>query len=132
MSITLSDGSTTVDLHPDLMWADEYAWNPVLQTADRSITGALVIMPAQMVGGRPITLQPEDDSSSWMTRETIDVLRNWAAGAGQVLQLTLRGTTRNVVFRHQEGVALEAHPVVHFSDMEPADFYLATLRFTEI
>lgn len=130
--ITLTDGTTSLDLHPDLMWSDEFNWQPVEQSAERTITGALVIMPALRVGGRPITLEPEDDSSAWMVRADVEQLRNWAAGAGTVLQLTLRGTTRSVVFRHQDGSGLEARPVVHFSEMASDDFYLPTLRFMEI
>jgi hypothetical protein len=90
------------------------------------------VQVTQKVAGRPITLEPEDDGSAWMTREVIEQLRNWAAGPGTVLELTLRGVSRNVLFRHQDGAALEARPVVHFSDVASADFYLATLRFMEI
>lgn len=132
MSIELSNGTQTIELHPDLLWADEFGWQPVEQSVERTITGALVVMPALRVGGRPITLQPEDDTSGWMTRDTIEQLRNWAAGPGSQFVLTLRGTPRNVVFRHQDGPGLDAKPVVHFSDMDIGDFYLATLRFTEI
>ena len=35
MSITLSDGTTTVTLHPDLYWEDENSWHPVEQTVER-------------------------------------------------------------------------------------------------
>lgn len=129
--ITLADDTTTLELSPDLMWSDEFNWHPVEQATERTITGALVVMPAAKVGGRPITLQPEDDTSAWMLRDVIEQLRNWAAEPGKQLELTLRGVTRTVVFRHQDG-ALEAHPVVHFSDIEGTDNYLATLRFMEI
>jgi hypothetical protein len=130
--ITLSDGTTTIDLHPDLLWSDEFNWQPVEQSAERTITGALVIMPAARIGGRPITLEPEDDDSAWMPRNTIEQLRNWAAEPGKQLVLTLRSTPRSVVFRHHDGAGLEARPVVHFSEMESTDFYLATLRLMEI
>lgn len=130
--ITLTYLATTVELSPDLFWSDEFNWHPVQQATERSITGALIVMPAQMVGGRPITLEPESDDSAWMTRADIEQLRNWAAEPGLILTLTLRGTTRDVAFRHQDGAALEAKPVVHFSDIGSTDFYLATLRLMEI
>ena len=63
MTISLSVGLTTVPLNPDLFWADENNWHPVEQTSERTITGALVVQSATRVAGRPITLQPEDDSS---------------------------------------------------------------------
>lgn len=132
MSILLSDGVLVVDIHPDLQWTDEYNWQPVEQHAERTITGALVVMPAEKVGGRPITLEPEADDSGWMTRTVIEQLRNWAAVPGKQLVLTLHGTTRNVLFRHQDGPGLDARPVIHFSEMDATDYYLATLRFMEI
>lgn len=130
--ITLADDTTTLELSPDLLWSDEFNWHPVEQFAERTLTGALVVMPALKIGGRPITLEPEDDDSAWMRRDAIEQLRNWAAEPGKQLELTLRGVTRTVAFRHQDGACMDARPVVHFSDIEATDNYLATLRFMEI
>ena len=130
--ITLSDGTTTLQLHPDLMWSDEFNWQPVEQAAEFSVTGALIVQEAAKQAGRPITLEPEDDNSAWMLRDTIEQLRNWAAEAGKTLELTLRGVPRSVIFRRTDGPGVEARPVAHYSEMEAADFYLATFRFMEI
>lgn len=132
MSITLSDGTTTVNLHPDLYWEDENSWHPVEQVVERTITGALIVSAAQRVGGRNITLRPEDDASAWMPHSTIVQLRNWAAVAGQELTLTLRGVARDVIFRHQEGEAVQANPVTHFNDVDSADWYRCTIRLMEV
>lgn len=131
MTISLSDGTTTVQLHPDLFWSDEFGWHPVEQTEQRTITGALIVSAAERIGGRPITLEPENDSSAWMTREVVAALRNWAAVPGKELTLTLRGVTYTVVFRHQNG-GLEARPVVHYSDADLGDNYLCVVRLMEI
>lgn len=128
--ITLSDSTTTLPLNPDLYWSDEDAWNPVQQNVERTITGALDVQVGVMVGGRPITLEPEDDESAWMTSEQVSQLRNWAAVPGQELTLTLRGVERTVIFRHQDG-GFEARPVVHFRDRLPGDFYLCVIRLME-
>lgn len=132
MSITLSDGTTTLPLDSDLYWADENSWAPVGQTAQRTITGALIVSASQRVGGRPITLQPVDENSAWMTRATVEQLRNWAAVPGKQLTLTLRGVARTVVFRHHEGNAIEDSPVMHYSDVQPGDYYRVVLRLMEI
>ena len=132
MSITLSDGATTLALHHDLYWSDEHNWFPVEQTAQRTITGALIVSVATRLAGRPVTLQPEDDSSAWTPRADLDQLRHWAAGAGRVLQLTLRGSTRDVMFRHQDNNAVEATPVQHLNDTQPGDWFLVTVRLMEI
>lgn len=132
MTISLSDGTTTVQLHPDLYWQDENNWFPVEQTVERTLTGALIVSVALRQSGRPITLAPEDENSAWMPRETIEQLRNWAAVPGKELQLTLRGTTSSVIFRHHDGAAIEATPILHYSDVEPGDWYIATIRLMEV
>lgn len=132
MSITLSDGTSTVTLNPDLLWVDESEWQPVEQRIERTITGALIVSVAARTGGRPITLQPEDETSGWMTRATVELLRNWAAVPGKTLTLTLRSTARSVIFRHHDGVAVDATPVVHFNDVDASDFYRCTVRLMEV
>lgn len=131
MSITLTDGTTTLDLNPDLRWTDEDNWHPVQQAVQRTLTGALDIQSAAMIKGRPITLEPENDDSAWTTSSAVVQLRNWAAVPGQVLTLTLRGVSQSVIFRHQDG-GLEARPVVHYRDRHTSDFYLVTVRLMEI
>lgn len=132
MSITLSDGTTTVTLHPDLYWQDEYNWQPVVQSVTKTITGAVVVQSAALQAGRNITLTPEDDQSAWMAKSVVDQLRNWASVAGKTLTLTLRGVSRTVIFRHHDGGAMEATPVVFFSDADSNDWYRVTLRFMEV
>ena len=130
MSITLAVGATTLTLHPDLYWNDENNWHPVEQTVERSVTGALIVQSGTRIDatGRPITLTPIDDESAWMTRSDLLQLRNWAAVAGQVMTLTLLGDTYQVMFRHQDGNAIEATPVVHYSSVDSGDFYRVTIR----
>lgn len=111
MSITLTVGGTTLTLHEDLYWSDQHSWHPVEQTVERSVTGALIIQAQSRLDvGRPITLVCIDEKASWMPYATVEQLRNWAAVAGQVLTLTLRGVTYSVMFRHQEGSASMAEP----------------------
>lgn len=131
MSITLTDGTGTVELSNDLFWSDEHNWQPVEQTTQRTLTGALIVSAATRVAGRPITLEPENDQSAWMTRATVADLRNWAAVPGKVLTLTLHGVTHSVMFRHQDG-GLDARPVVHYNDASNADYYLCVVRLMEI
>lgn len=128
--ITLQYNASSVTLPEDLYWSDENNWSPVEQAVSRTLTGALTIQVAALQAGRPITLQPEDEKSGAMTRATLDTLRTWAAVPGAIMALTLRGTTRSVIFRHQD-TAIEATPFIHYSDVQSVDFYFATLRFME-
>lgn len=132
MSITLSAGVTTLTLDPDLLWADEFEWAATEQSVERSVTGALIIQAGTRLAGRPITLQPEDDAAAWMTRADMTQLQAWADAAGQVMTLTLRGVAHHVMFRHHDGGAFSASPVVHFADPDNADWLLVTLRFITV
>lgn len=129
--ITLGYGATLLNLDPDLKWSDEFPWNVVEQSVERSITGALIVSVATRVAGRPITLVPEDDSTAWMLRSVVDTLRTWAAVPGAQMTLTMRGVAHTVIFRHQDG-AIDAKPVVFYSDADASDWYLVTMRFTEV
>lgn len=129
--ISLSDGTTVLTLHPDLKWSDEDNWHPVAQSVARTLTGALDVQVAAMSKGRPITLEPEDDSTAWMPSSSIVQLRNWAAVPGQQLTLTLRSVSHTVLFRHQDG-GLEARPIVHYRDRVAEDWYSCVIRLMEI
>jgi hypothetical protein len=120
----------TVDLPSDLRWTDEFDWNAVEQTAVRTLTGSLVVSSAARVGGRPVTLQAEDESSAWATAATVAALRNLTVIPGRTMTLTLQGVARTVIFRHHDGAALEATPIVYYRD--GADWYAVTLRLMEV
>lgn len=132
MTITLTVASTPLELHEDLYWADEFDWHPVEQSFTRTITGASVVQVAERLDGRPITLQPEDSDSAWMTRAVVEQLRNWAAVPELTATLTLRGASYLVRFRHHDGAPVQATPVVHFNTVDDEDFYLVTIRLMEV
>lgn len=132
MATTLTDGTTTVILSSDLRWSDEHNWWPVEQSIKRSLSGALIVQAQSRVGGRPITLEAQDDSSAWHSRATIEQLRTWASTPGQILTLLLLGTTYSVMFRHHDGAGIEASPIIDYSDPGPNDPYRLTLRLMQI
>lgn len=132
MTITLTYQTETINLHPDLKWSDEHDWHPVEQTIQRTVTGALIVSSATRTGGRPVTLQPEGEDTAWMTAGTLSKLRNFAVVPGRVMRLTLRGVERDVIFRHHDGNAIEADPVVFYNEVSNADWYRITLKLMEI
>lgn len=129
--ITLSDGTTTVELHKDLYWSDENNWHPVEQTKQYTITGALIVMSSERKAGRHVTLEPEDDNSAWMLLGTVVQLRNWAMTPGKQLTLNLRGANRTVLFRHEDG-GFEALPIKHQDSTLVTDYYRCVVRLLEI
>jgi len=126
MPITLSDGARTITLRDDVQWVDEFGWQPVSQSIDYTLTGAVVIEPYQLQGGRPITLAGADDRA-WVTYADVQQLQSWASEAGKTLQLTLRGSTRSVVFDARSGSAIAAAPVAYIDDTNlPGDWWAVT------
>ncbi len=131
---TLTDGTTTANLHNDLQWVDEFAWNAVAQKSGRTITGALWVEEAALSAvGRPITLQG-DEQTGWISRSDLLNLRTLAqiAGASLTLTITPRSQTFTVMFDHEAGNPIDARPVVGYSDIAAGDWYYVTLRFKTI
>ncbi len=48
------------------------------------------------------------------------------------MQLNIRGTSRDVIFRHHDGAAIEANPIINYNDLNSADWYKVTIRLMEI
>lgn len=132
MAITLTVGATVIELPVDLRWTDEFDWNAVKQNVDTTITGAIIVEVGTLQAGRPITLAPVDESSAWISRLKLSAVKAWGDTAGLAMNLTINGVSRNVIFRHHDGGAIAATPVVHYHDIGDADFYSATFKFTEI
>lgn len=128
MSTTLTVGATTVALSDDLSWTDEFDWQAVEQTTQRSLTGALLIDYRVKTLGRPITLSGADAQAAWLTRAVVAQLYAWACAPGQDMTLVLRGVTYTVMWRHEQPPAFTATPVVDFNDPGAADWYRVTLK----
>jgi hypothetical protein len=127
MAITLD----AITLPEDLSWTDEYAWSPVVQNAEFSLTGALIIEEATRQAGRPFTLQ-SPDGGAWTTRAVADGLRAKLA-ANTSMTLTMHdGRTFTVRWRHGE-TPLEAVPVLDgLANPDANTLYNLTLKFLEV
>ena len=117
MTITLTNGGTTLLLPPDLIWADELTWSAVAQSTERGIFGTLIIDAMARNGGRPITLQGDGDSA-WIDRGTLRTLGAWAQTPGLRMALDVRGEVFSVVFDHgpeEETRAIAMSAVIDYS-----------------
>lgn len=134
MTITLTNGGTTLSLPPDLIWADELTWSAVAQSTERGIFGTLIIDAMARNGGRPITLQGDGDSA-WIDRGTLRTLGAWAQTPGLRMALDVRGEIFTVVFDHgpeEETRAIAMSAVIDYSDKQDGDYYCSlALRFIE-
>ena len=134
MTITLTNGGTTLSLPPDLIWADELTWSAVAQSTERGVFGTLIVDAMARNGGRPITLQGDGDSA-WIDRGTLRALGAWARTPGLRMALEVRGEAFSVVFDHgaeEETRAIAMSAVIDYSDKQDGDYYCSlVLRFIE-
>lgn len=130
MATTLVYGSTTITLHDDMLWVDEFDHRNAVQRTERTIAGSLIVETAAQVKGRPITLQAGRDYG-WLARSELLKLQTAADLPGQQFTLTVRGTAYTVQFDHERG-ALAADPVIDYSDPDSTDKYVVTARFLEV
>jgi len=134
MSHALSDGAATVVLPQNMDWVDEFNWQPVQQATQYSLAGSLLVDEGTMLAGRPITLSPGAENMAAMQKSDLDTITGWAAGAGQVLALTLDdGRVFSVRFHHA-ATAIDARPIRGFRvpDGTEHDLWKVAIRFIEV
>lgn len=101
MSISITDGTTTIELPADLQWSDEFDWSDVEQSKEYSLTGALVVQQGVKATGRPITLQ--SNGASWVTRSTVEALQAFYNAPDQTFTLSIDGTDYPFQFERPGG-----------------------------
>ncbi|BCL59972.1 hypothetical protein DGMP_06650 [Desulfomarina profundi] len=123
----------TIELPEELYWQDETAWVPVQQPEPaRSLDGSLLVEPATMQGGRPITLVGGEDSA-WVSYATVKALLAYASVAGKVMTLTLGdGREFDVMFRYHDGGPVSATPLFDSLPLADDDEFILTLRLMEV
>lgn len=133
-NITLDD----IVLPADLQWIDEYGDGSDLvgQVVSTTITGALVIQTNAQQAGRRITLQGRQEGNAGfaaITRATVEALRTLAADIDETHTLTFSdGRTFDVVFRRDDGPAVEATPFRFADPPDDDDLYYPTIRLMQV
>ena len=122
----------TITLPDDLLWINEFEWNPVEQTTERSLTGALLVQEGQLSHGRPIVLSGGSEAG-WVSRLTVKNLFALSKAANKTMSLTLPdGRQFSVIFDRSNGNHVEAQQVLPFAYPEDSDQYFITLRLLTV
>lgn len=129
--ITLTHNTTTIELPADMLWMDEFTWQPVAQSREYTLTGAMVVQNGTRLAGRPITLK-SGDRYGWITRSTLDTLMGWAAVAGLQMTMVIRGVTHTVIFAHDSPPAIDVEMVFYYANPDPSEDYIAALKFITV
>lgn len=106
-----------VRLPDGLRWSDEFAWTPVAQATEYSLTGALIVEQSTKQAGRPITLIGGKDFA-WMTRAEVVALKT-LLDTGAEMTLTLHDARTFTVIPAAEPLTVTPLPIV--KDSGPAD-----------
>lgn len=134
-----------------LVWSDEYSWTPIAQSSpdDRSLTGALLVQESIKYGGRPVTLEGQQDGSehtAWLRRSqshhglaSLEELRAVLLAPLARMMLTLHdGRQLSVAPRHDGDGPLKVRPRSVYKSMAQANpgpdylYYLESIRLIEI
>ena len=110
MSLSLSNGTTTITLPGNLLWEDELAWDPCSQVVEQTLSGAVLVEEFTRAAGQPISYR---GGLPWvqLTRTALLALQALGAPAGVVLTLTHHdGRTFRVTPRRDGDGWLKALP----------------------
>lgn len=98
-----------IELPDDLEWVDETSWTPIMQSAEYSATGSLLIQESEKQNGRPITLQGDNDMA-WITRTVLDAVIAKRNQKGLLMDLVINSQTYKVMFR-QSDTPIDVSPI---------------------
>ncbi len=114
-----------VTLPDDLLWTNEFDWNPVEQHIDRSLNGALLIQEQLQLYGRAITLSGGQEAG-WVKRSTVASLLALNLVPNRVMALILPdGRQFSVIFDRKNGSPIQAQQILPFA--YPDDHYQYSL-----
>jgi hypothetical protein len=124
---TLTNSTTTINLPTDLLWVDEFAWQPVQYVSRYSVGGALLVNSGKRLTGRPITLAGGADWA-WIKRSVVLALQTLSEIESPQMTLVYRGVSYAVTWA-PDGAPLAAEPIVDYANPGSTDNYAVTLRF---
>ena len=121
-----------ITLPDDLLWINEFGWNPVAQTTERSLSGALLVQEGQLNHGRAIVLSGNGEAG-WVSRLTVKNLYALAKAANKTMSVTLPdGRQFSVIFDRANGTGVETRQLIPFAYPDDDDLYLVTLRLITV
>ncbi|WP_299735386.1 hypothetical protein [uncultured Endozoicomonas sp.] len=115
-------------LPDDLLWVNEFDWNPVEQNLERTLTGALLVQEGMLSHGRSIVLSGNGEAG-WVSRITVKNLFALSKAANKTMTLTFADNSQvSVIFDRSNGAAVQAQQVLPFAYPKDSEEYLLTLR----
>jgi len=123
-----------VSLTHDLIWRDEYLFNPVLASVAPTIGGGVYVQEfAAQTAGRPITLEATA-TQGWLLKTTVDALHALAAVPGATYPLVMGSATTTVRFAQEtDGGPIQMTPVIDLAGIVPDTvYYIGTIHLMQM
>lgn len=127
MAITL--GALT--LPPGMLWTDRNKYSQVAQSVKRTLGGKPVVFAASYIAGRPVTLESLEDQG-WLNKEQVDALQAMAASPLATFVLTVGGESFDVIFRHDDGLAVEADSIIPRNNLDANDRFIGKIKLLTV
>ena len=126
--MTTTIGPVTLD--NDMIHRDEYAFNPILASAQRTVGGGVYVQEfAAQTAGRMITLEATQ-TQGWQLKTTVDALHALAATPGATYTLTIGSENYTVRFANElESGPIQMQPVHDLAGTVPDTiYYIGTIN----
>lgn len=119
----------------DLWWSDEFEWSSVTAAHEYALDGTLIVEQAVKQAGRPITLKQPDSTMAWISRSTLQKLKQWAdiQDARFTLKFEYEQDKRvfTVIFDNRSS-PLSGSPVIGFPQHGSNDWFVSEIRLIEV
>lgn len=128
MSIIL-DG---MELPEELIWIDEFSWNPIRVNEKISLGGIRHITESLLPfeSGRLVTLSSDD---AWIERDDLKDLFSWSKELNKNMTLVMHDNTEYTVrFRHLDPPVLEYEPIIISAFVDGNAIYRLTIKLEVI
>ena len=117
-----------ITLPSQLAWTNKYAFTPVKQEIENSLTGAHIVHIGIQQAGRPIALSTSG-GGDWVARSTLDALYAALTIAADMTLTLQNGDIFTVIWDHA-GPPIEARPILNdIVSPSSSALYAITLRF---
>ena len=122
----------TVTLPDDLLWINEFNWNPIEQQANRSLSGALLVQEQTLLYGRSIILSGGQEVG-WVKRSTVAEVLALNLVPNRVMVLTLPDNRQfSVIFDRQNGSPIQSQQVIPSAYSDDGYQYYLTLHLLTV
>lgn len=114
----------------DLVFTNEFAWSPITQSVNKSLSGALIVEEHKQLKGRRIILDGGTDGG-WIDRATLLLLKAKMDTVDLQMVLDVDGNSYNVIF-DQSNNPIDARQIIECSDPTATSQYHIKLSFIEV